>query len=95
MPDAEHAAVAAGFAIRWQRQLLLQGLLSGGVGLVLAVILARLRPESPTFSYWWMWGLTGIWMIIGPALATFLHRRAKRAEALNRQVVVDRGRASL
>lgn len=46
------AAVAAGFAIRRRKQLLLQAIFAFLLGVVMVVTLASLRPTDPTFWYW-------------------------------------------
>lgn len=87
MRDPGHAAVAAGAAIRWRRELTIQGVVSVILGSVMALALWSLKPSNPNFFYWLQCFVAATWLLIAPAAAVFWSRRAAAAEQANRQVV--------
>ncbi|MDP9069248.1 MAG: hypothetical protein M3N53_13010 [Actinomycetota bacterium] len=87
MTDPGHAAVAAGAAIRWRRELTIQGVVSVILGAAMAVALWSIKPSNPNFFYWLQCFVAATWLLIGPTAGVFWRRRAISAERANRKVV--------
>lgn len=90
LPEVGYAALAVAYAVRWRRQLLVQMLLSFGLGLLMVTVQLRIGPANPTFWYWWWWGIAAVWALIIPVLGAYRRSRLALAEKLNREVVEGR-----